>query len=83
MKTKFVIAIAKLEGGGLLFESKFIEVPASLIYKKEKSYFLEIGKLHISEEYKKRGSKIRILLSVYREFRNQTRVRSLEGIFKI
>ncbi len=81
--TSFILSIAIIENNQITSESKFIQVPASLIYKTRNSYFIEIGKLRLPAAYKKKGTKIKIYLSVYREFRNQTRVGGIEGIFRI
>lgn len=83
VRTSFVISIAILENNHIISESKFLQVPASLVYKTRNSYFIEIGKLRLPKIYKKKGTMVKIYLSVYREFNKQTRVNGIDGIFRI
>ena len=83
VKTRFVIAIERIKDREILENTGFIEIPATLVSKSVDRYFLTIGRLRIPESFKKKGTKLKILLTVYREVQGQTRARGLEGIFKI
>ena len=84
LKTSFIITVYKVlnsSGRGRLVGQ--FNVRDKLVKYINNSFFLDIGQLNFPAVYKVNGTKLRIHLSVYRESRNQTRVLSLTGLFKI
>lgn len=83
VKTRFVVSIEKLSNGAESEKTGFIEIPDTLVTKSIDRYFLTIGRLRMPDSFKRKGVKLKILLTVYREVNGQTRARGLDGIFKI
>lgn len=83
VKTRFVISFQRIENSIAVEKTGFIEISKNLVHKSYDRYFLTIGRLRIPESFKKKGTKLRVLLTVYREVQGQTRARGLDGIFKI
>ena len=82
--TKFVLSVKKVSLNNMEHnEARYYEIPNTLVYKEEKSYFINIGKLKFPDKLKAKGVKLKLQLTIYRELPGQTRVQGLEGIFKI
>lgn len=83
VETKFVLSLyVILDGQQDLFLAQF-QLSDSDVIKEGKSFFVKLGKLNFPSRFKRKGTKLRINLSVYRSARMQTRVFPLKGIFKI
>ncbi len=61
----------------------YYSIPESLVKKRGKSFFIEIGRLNFPYKYKKLGAKLKVHVSVYRKSGGQNRIISLRGLFKI
>lgn len=84
--TRFVLSIYEVKSQGRGSKDKFIgqyAISKDLVIQEDGTFFLLIGNLNFPHEYKKKGTKLRLQLSVYREAIRQTRVFGLKGLFRI
>ncbi|MAX66831.1 MAG: hypothetical protein QF441_05995 [Bacteriovoracaceae bacterium] len=58
-------------------------IDQDLIEKRGKTFYLNIGKLNFPSHLKKHGTRLTINLSIYRKAKEQTRVLSLRGVYRI
>lgn len=84
VKTKFVISLYAIDESAN--KSKFVgqfEIKRDLIEFKDNIFYINIGSLNFPPKYKRKGQKLRLHVSIYREARNQTRSFGIRGLFRI